>query len=74
MWLRITLALTLDVQIPGDRIHRQGIQLLRGAKTQFLFPWAHTSNCHTIVAITRSEGDQSHSRTKEETEAESRIC
>lgn len=31
-WLRITLALTLGVQIPGDRIHRQGIQLLGGAK------------------------------------------
>lgn len=43
-------------------------------QTQFLFHGVHMSNCHTIVAITRSEGDQSHSKTKEETEAESSIC
>lgn len=71
VWLpnpRITLTLTLDIHIPGDRIHRQGQLYLDESKSSSSFTRFAYHYCYNAVAKTWSEGGQSHSKTKEETQ------
>lgn len=71
VWLpspRITLALTLDIHIPEDRIHRQGQLYSDESKSSSSFTGFAYHYCYNAVAETWSEGGQSHSEMKEETQ------